>query len=498
MGHPSIYPTGTTIFKKDKAFSGYTIFPSAKGALLIDMNGNEVQLWAGLEGFPNKILPGGYVLGSSGTRNPKYSFQDQLDLIQVDWEGNIVWQFDKTEFVADPGEDPRYMARQHHDYQREGSSTGYYVPGEEPKVKEGNTIILVHEDLYNRKISDKRLLDDKIIEVNWEGEIIWSWSASDHFEEYGFDEAAKNVLFRDPSYKEYNNITKEGSGDWLHINSVSTLGPNKWYDAGDERFHPDNLIWDARNANLLAIISKETGKVVWKLGPDFNENEKTKKIGWIIGQHHFHMIPKGLPGEGDLLVYDNGGWGGYGNPNPSSRYGVNHARRDSSRVLQINPITLEITWQYTAEEAGHFVFDASKFYSPYISSAQRLPNGNTLITEGSDGRLIEVTPEHEIVWEYINPYYNKLAGKYSLNMVYRAYRVPYEWVPQLNIPEEKEIIPLDVTKFRVENASIGEGTGKITTIEGVNPNKKIFTGGGAIEEGNTESTVNFCVATVEE
>lgn len=498
MGHPSIYPTGTTIFKRDKAFSGYTIFPSAKGALLIDMNGNEVQLWAGLAGFPNKILPGGYVFGSSGLRNPKYSFQDQLDLVQVDWDGNIVWQFDKTEFVADPGEEPRHMARQHHDYQREGSATGYYAPGAEPKAKEGNTIILVHEDLYNHKISDKRLLDDKIIEVNWEGEIIWSWKASDHFEEYGFDEAARNVLFRDPSYKEYNNITKEGSGDWLHINSVSTLGPNKWYDAGDERFHPDNLIWDARNANLLVIISKETGKVVWKLGPDFNENKKTKKIGWIIGQHHFHMIPKGLPGEGDLLVYDNGGWGGYGSPNPSSPYGLNNARRDSSRVLQIDPITLEITWQYTAEEAGNFIFDASKFYSPYISSAQRLANGNTLITEGSDGRLIEVTPEHEIVWEYINPYYNKLGDKFSLNMIYRAYRVPYEWIPQLNKPEEKEVIPLDVTKFRVENASIGEGTGKITTIEGVNPNKKIFTGGGAIEDGNTESTVNFCVATVEE
>ena len=389
------------------------------------------------------------------------------------------------------------MTRQHHDYQREGSSTGYYAPGMEPRVIEGNTFILVHEDVYNRKISDKRLLDDKIIEVNWKGEIIWSWRASDHFEEYGFDEAAKNVLFRDPSYKEYNNVTKEGSGDWLHINSVSTLGPNKWYDAGDERFHPENLIWDARNANLLVIISKETGKVVWKLGPDFNGNEKTKKIGWIIGQHHFHMIPRGLPGEGDLLVYDNGGWGGYGSPNPASAYGLNHARRDSSRVLQINPVTLEITWQYTAEEAGNFIFDASKFYSPYISSAQRLPNGNTLITEGSDGRLIEVTPEHEIVWEYINPYYTKLGNKYSLNMVYRAYRVPYEWVPQLNIPEEKEVIPLDVTKFRVDNASIGEDTGKVTTIEGVNPNKKIFTGGGSVEEGNAESTVNFCVATVE-
>ena len=61
MGYPSIFPTGTLIYDKEKTFNGYTIFPSAKGALLIDMNGREVQLWAGLGGFPNKILPGGYV-----------------------------------------------------------------------------------------------------------------------------------------------------------------------------------------------------------------------------------------------------------------------------------------------------------------------------------------------------------------------------------------------------------------------------------------------------
>ena len=46
MGYPSIYPTGVTIYNKEKAYSGYTIFPSAKGALLIDMNGNEVKLWS--------------------------------------------------------------------------------------------------------------------------------------------------------------------------------------------------------------------------------------------------------------------------------------------------------------------------------------------------------------------------------------------------------------------------------------------------------------------
>lgn len=128
MGYPSIYPTGVTIYNKEKAYSGYTIFPSAKGALFIDMNGNEVKLWAGLGGFPNKILPGGYVMGTTGARGGKYAYQDQLDLVQVDWDGHIVWKFDKTELVADQGKEPVYMARQHHDFQREGSTVGYYYP----------------------------------------------------------------------------------------------------------------------------------------------------------------------------------------------------------------------------------------------------------------------------------------------------------------------------------------------------------------------------------
>lgn len=491
MGHPTVFPTGVTVYNKEKAYNGYTIYPSGKGALLINMNGDEVQLWAGLAGFPNKILLGGYVFGSTGSRNGKYGYQDQLDLVQVDFDGNIVWQFDKTEWIEDPETEPRYVARQHHDYQREGSSVGYYGPHENPLTDRGNTLILVHEDVYNPKISDKKLLDDKIIEVDWEGNIVWSWRASDHFDEFGFDEAAKNVLFRNPS------IVPNGLGDWMHINSMSTLGPNKWYDAGDERFHPDNIIFDARNTNILAIISKETGNIVWQIGPNYDTNEQFKKLGWIIGQHHFHLIPKGLPGEGDFLVYDNGGAAGYGLPNPASPYGILNAVRDYSRVLQINPITLEITWQYTPDEAGHILFtDGSKFYSPYISSAQRLPNGNTLITQGSDGRIFEVTADHELVWEFINPYFNNITEKHSTNMVYRAYRVPYEWIPQLGEQKEVSIEPIDVSKFRVPGSSVGEGTGKITIIPGVNPDRKLITG--TSSDTAEEGPVNFCVVSVDE
>lgn len=90
------------------------------------------------------------------------------------------------------------------------------------------------------------------------------------------------------------------------------------------------------------------------------------------------------------------------------------------------------------------------YYSPFISSVQRLANGNTLITEGSGGRIFEVTADHQLVWEYISPYWGQC---FHQNMVYRAYRVSYDWVPQLDKPKETPIAPLDVTTFRVPGAA---------------------------------------------
>jgi len=462
MTYPSIYPTGTTIYNPEKCWNGYTIFQAKEvGALLIDMNGTEVQLWKGLHGFPNKLLPGGHVLGHTGDRNNAFGMQDQIDLVQVDWDGNIVWKFNQYEYIEDPGSEGQWMARQHHDYQRAGNPVGYFAPDLEPQVDKGNTLILCHKNLKNPAISDKMLLDDTIIEVSWEGDVIWEWVCSEHFDEFEFTEEAKNILSRDPNMRAAGG----GMGDWMHINSMSALGPNKWFDAGDERFHPDNIIWDGRETNIIAIISKETGKIAWSVGPDYNTKE-LKELGWIIGQHHAHMIPRGLPGEGNILVFDNGGWAGYGAPNPGAPKGVKNALRDHSRILEFDPTTLKIVWQYTPAEAGFVMpLDANRFYSPFISSAQRLPNGNTLITEGSGGRIIEVTAEHELVWEYISPYWGK---EMNMNMVYRAYRAPYNWVPQLDEPKQVAIEQIDVKTYRMPGAA-ASGAKKETTVEGVLP-----------------------------
>ena len=382
----------------------------------------------------------------------------------MDWDGNVVWEFNQAEFIEDPGEKPQWMARQHHDFQREGSTTGYYAPGHEPQSLSGNTLVLCHRDVHCEYISDKPLLDDVVYEVNWDGEIIWEWQASDHVEEMGFSEAARNAMARNPNYRGGSLIdSAPGLGDWMHINSMSTLGPNKWYDAGDERFHPDNIIMDGRETNIIFIISKETGKIVWKVGPDYSIGHPEHALGWIIGQHHAHMIPDGLPGAGNILVFDNGGWAGYDNPNPGAPIGVKAAQRDYTRILEFDPTTLKIVWQYTPHEAGFVIpLDASRFYSPFISSAQRLPNGNTLITEGSDGRLIEVTADHEIVWEFINPYKD---GR-NMNMVYRAYRVPYEWVPQAEHTPEVAIAPVDCATFRMPGAAAFGSRSSEVEVEG--------------------------------
>jgi len=456
MGKPNIYPTGTTIYDPSKCFNGFTLMPVVNvGVVLVDMNGNVVHTWKNVKGFPTKLLKGGSIIGSLNMRPSEFAYQDMSDVTQINFDGKVEWSFKEHEQVTDDGE-PYWCARQHHDFEREGNPVGYYVPGQEAKTKDAYTLILCHEDLYKKSISEKRLLDDVVIQVNWDKKIVWKWRPSDHFREFGFDEATKNLLFRNPNHLSNG----DGQSDWLHINSMSELGPNHWYDEGDERFNPKNLIIDSREANILFIVSRETGKIVWKIGPDFRENKQTRKIGQIIGQHHLHMIPKGLPGEGNLLVFDNGGWAGYGIPTRTSRDGTKSDRRDYSRVLEINPTTLEVVWEYDAGNWPSMEVRVAKghFYSPLISSAQRLPNGNTLIDEGCDSRMIEVTKDKEIVWEYIAPFE---AGGH----VYRAYRYPYSYVPQIKKPVETPVERLDITKFRVPGAAEGNVQNEVT-VEG--------------------------------
>lgn len=216
------------------------------------------------------------------------------------------------------------------------------------------------------------------------------------------------------------------------------------------RFAPENILFDSRNANFIAIIDRHTGHIVWTLGPNFAATERSSKVprpvDQISGQHDAHLIEAGLPGAGNLLVFDNQGEGGY----PPVALGVN----SGSRVLEIDPVGKQIVWQYSAESSGRAGWT---FYSSFISSARRLPNGNTLIDEGMNGRFFQVTASGKIVWEYVSPFVARTpvgatGTEVDSNWVYRAQPVPYSWLPPGTPHAERAVNAQDLATFHVATA----------------------------------------------
>ena len=109
-----------------------------------------------------------------------------------------------------------------------------------------------------------------------------------------------------------------------------------------------------------------------------------------------------------------------------------------------------------------------------MSYAQRLPNGNTLITEGDMGRVFELTPKYEMVWEYMTPYAPDAP-------LYRTYRVPYDFFPQMKKPEEVAVTPPDRTLFQLPN---DKGEYPDTGIQG--DKVRVISAGVAAEQGLDE------------
>lgn len=172
--------------------------------------------------------------------------------------------------------------------------------------------------------------------------------------------------------------------EWTHANSV-------WEEADG------SLLVSFRNISTVIRIERPSGRIVWKLGAPP-----------LSGQHAPYRLV-----NGNILLFDNGP----------------HRLDESypfSRVVEINPQTKAIAWKY--QEPRSF-----NFYSPRISNAQRLPNGNTLINEGVFGRFFEVTTEGEVVWEYVNPYFGPptAAVKAQQNGVFRVYRYSEEEIARV-------------------------------------------------------------------
>jgi hypothetical protein len=395
---PTVYPRGLTICKIDRVEPGYILLtPNApgRGAILIDnLTGNIIKEWK-YGGKPTKLLQNGNIFLHEKGSVPGLPGNYAGDLTEFDWHGKKIWQW-KGEI---PGKQP-VMGPIHHDFER---------------LENGNTLVLVVDRVNRPDISDKELMDDIYYEVTPDGKVVWELKVTDLYDQFGFTGEQKKLIF---------NQTGTFGPHWVRCNSLTVLPSNKWFDQGDRRFKPGNLLTSFRDLNVVCIIEKDTKKIVWKLGPNYPDG----KVDQIIGQHDPHIIPKGLRGAGNMLILDNGGEAGY--PRKIRGY---------SRGIEINPVNKEILWKYEAIAWGERVTQQGHFFSNYVGNTQRLPNGNTFLVEGWPGRLFEVTKEGEIVWEWLSPWIPEppLSPPGPLNFIYRAYKYPRDYCPQF-----KELKPV--------------------------------------------------------
>ena len=369
--------------------------------VLINMKGQQVKTWP-LMGYPALMLPDGSVLGHHEHIEKSTGTPQVGGVVQMTWEGKEIWNSEDWK----PEESAVMFTRQHHDIQLTPNPVGYFAPGQKHSY-DGKFLIMSSTEVVAPAVSDKQITDDMIYEYNLGGnETGFSWKSTEHIDEMGFSAADREEIKKNPNWE-----AGASAGDWIHLNSMSPLGRNKWYEElGDQRFHPDNIMISSRQAKILAIISKKTGSLVWRVGPDFSSGKPEHELGDLVGQHHAHIIPRGLPGAGNVLLFDNGGMAGYGE---------NRVIRTYSRVLEFNPVTLKKVWEYRGADVKGGIFSLA------MGGVQRLPNGNTLVAVSLNGQVLEVNSAGKTIWSH------KMAADSdgSPNYLYRAYRVPPEWLP---------------------------------------------------------------------
>ena len=240
------------------------------------------------------------------------------------------------------------------------------------------------------------------------GDIVWEWHVWDHLiQDYDSNKENYGVVGEHPELIDINfgsASTGIDPSDWLHINSID--------------FNPelDQILLSIRHFNEIWVIDHSTttaeatshiggnsgkgGDILYRWG-----NSRSYRAGNIsdqkfFEQHDANWIKPGYPGEGNILVFNNG------NNRPDGKY---------TTIDEIIP-PVNSTGGYYLENGSAYGPEEqiwiykTDFFANYIGGALRLKNGNTLICNGPQGKFLEITPEKIVIWEYTNPYPNQLIN----------------------------------------------------------------------------------------
>ncbi len=333
---------------------------------------------------------GNTVFGSTGGAGGRVEWYD--------WDGNKLWEFEHNS--------DEYLL--HHDIE--------YLPN-------GNILMVAWEYKTQEEaieagrdpslLSDGELWPDKIIEVqpsgNSGGTIVWEWHVWDHLiQDYDATKENYGTVFEHPEKINLNFVNGQGGADWNHINGI---------DYNEEL---DQIIVTVRNFSEIWIIDHNTttseaagsaGDLLYRWGNPQTYDRGTSEDQKLFGPHDGQWIKSDYPGENDILIFNNG------------------QGRNYSSIDQISPPINAIDTYFIQSESAfgpeeltwtYFSDPTSDFYADHISGTQRLPNGNTLICEGTEGRFFEVTDGGDIVWEYFNPYIFETPQGNEVKEVFRA------------------------------------------------------------------------------
>ena len=415
-------PTVGLIKYSDRSFEGYTLFSpmTSTTTYLIDNYGRVVHKWAS-EFQPNSsayLMENGSLIRPVSMPGPDNS-SGGIEIL--DWDGNPVWQFQYSGADFYP----------HHDLE---------------VLPNGNVLLIARETkTYAQAIAAGRnpallsadnLQPDYIIEIEptgpTTGDIVWEWHIWDHLvQDYDMTKENFGVVANHPELLDINFVTSTGS-NWNHVNSVAYNPELDQIIIGSRLL---SEMWFIDHSASLEESSTHKGgsygrggDLIYRWGNPQVYDGGTSSDQHFYGQHDPHWIPPGLPGEGNILVFNNG------NGRPGGNYSTIEeivTPLDSNGLYPIPE-----PGQSFAPESNDWIYKAANpytFYSSFISGSQRLDNGNTLICSGGKGRFFEITANGEIVWEYKSPvtiFGIVDQGDYvsqGFNNVFRCYRYAHDF-----------------------------------------------------------------------
>lgn len=226
---------------------------------------------------------------------------------------------------------------------------------------DGRIYVLTHYLVERPEVrAGEKILDDHVVVLSAEGKVLERVSLIDAFMESPFARVVNRVPARE---------------DVFHTNTVEVL---------DGRFadrHPafaaGNVLVSLREIDIVAVVDMQKHAVAW--------------IMWGMWKHQHHPT---MLDNGNMLVFDN--LGHYGLSKVFEFDPFAQPVIESYPYLQFDPLRQQIVWSYEGTVKNGF-------FSRFCGTAQRLENGNTLITQSDSGRVFEVTRDQKIVWEFLNP-----------------------------------------------------------------------------------------------